>query len=372
MSSEISVLQVALGERAYEIHIGAGLLGQGGEILGRVLRQPRAIVVTDQNLERTRHPKHLMETLTRAGVDAHMLVVPAGEASKSMSQLERLLEDMLALNVERKVTVVALGGGVVGDLAGFAAAVLLRGVDFVQVPTTLLAQVDSSVGGKTGINSRHGKNLIGAFHQPRLVLVDTDVLDDLPPRELRAGYAELVKHAFIRDPALFDWLEEQRARLFAGDSDVRREAIHRSLAIKAAIVAEDERETTGTRALLNFGHTFAHAYEALAGYGEGLLHGEAVALGMTRAFELSVRLGLCPAAEAERARTHLDAVGLAVRSREVRNAIFPAEGLLEAMQRDKKVEAKRLTFVLSHGIGKAALHRDVPEADLRAVLDADA
>jgi 3-dehydroquinate synthase len=337
-----------------------------------LLRGCRAVLVTDANLARTPHPVRLEAALGRAGVRVDRLLMPAGEASKTMACLAGLLERMLALGVDRKTAVVALGGGVVGDLAGFAAAVCLRGLDLIQVPTTLLAQVDSSVGGKTGVDSPRGKNLIGAFHQPRLVLIDTAVLGSLPPRELRAGYAELVKHAFIRDRGLFEWLEGHADRVLAGDPEARAEAIRRSVAVKAAIVAADEHETGDLRALLNFGHTFAHAYETLTGYGDVLLHGEAVSLGMARAFALSVRLGLCPAADAARALEHLAGAGLPVEPAAGLRARLAPEAVLAVMRRDKKAEAGAPAFVLSDGLGRASLRRDVPAAALMAVLSAHA
>lgn len=365
-----ATLRVELGERSYPISIGAGLLDRAGELLTPLLPQPRAVVVTDANLALTPHPARLVASLERAGVPARRIVLPAGEASKSWPVLERLVEDLLAGGVERGTTLVALGGGVIGDLVGFAAAVTLRGLPYVQVPTTLLAQVDSAVGGKTGINSRHGKNLVGAFHQPRAVLIDTAVLDDLPPRELKAGYAEVAKYAFIKDVAFFDWLEANGRAVLRGDAQARVHAVRRSLEIKAAVVAADEREITGERALLNFGHTFAHAYEALAGYDGGLLHGEAVAVGMAHAFDLSVRLGHCPAADAERARAHLRELGLPVTIAQASRRAFPADELLAAMRRDKKVEGGRLRFVLARRIGEAFASAEVPEDAVRAVLGA--
>jgi 3-dehydroquinate synthase len=267
---------------------------------------------------------------------------------------------------------VALGGGVVGDLTGFAASVLLRGVDFIQVPTTLLAQVDSSVGGKTGINTRHGKNLVGTFYQPRLVLADTDVLDTLPRRELLAGYAEVAKYGLIDDPAFFAWCEANGAAVLSGDAAKRTYAIEQSCLAKARIVAADERETTDLRALLNLGHTFGHALEAETGFGSDLLHGESVGTGMAMAFDLSTRLGLCPAGDAERVRRHLGSVGLPMRLRAIggdnrRN--WSAARLVEHMRGDKKAEGGRLTFVLARGIGKAFVSREVDEAALRGLLD---
>lgn len=364
----VDVLRVALGERSYDISIGADLLDAAGDLLAPVLPGRRVVVVTDANLARTPHPERLEAALARAGIAHRRIVLPAGESSKSWPVLEGLLDELLAQRAERSLTLVALGGGVIGDLVGFAAAILLRGVEYVQIPTTLLAQVDSAVGGKTGINSRHGKNLIGAFHQPRAVLIDTSVLDDLPLRELKAGYAEVVKYGFIRDAAFFAWLEANGAALLAGDPAARAHAIHRSLAVKAAVVAADERETSGERALLNFGHTFAHAYEALAGYDGGLLHGEAVSVGMAAAFALSARLGLCPADEFERACAHLTALGLPVRIGAVSNRPFPADELLAAMSRDKKVQNAQLRFVLARRIGEAFTRGDVPEPAVRAVL----
>jgi 3-dehydroquinate synthase len=369
--SPIDTVRVALGQRSYDVLIGQDLLAHAGEaILERLGRRPLALV-TDQNLARTGHPARLEASLRGAGFAPATIVLPPGEATKSFARLEGLLSALLDLAPERRMAVVALGGGVIGDLAGFAAAILLRGLDFVQIPTTLLAQVDSSVGGKTGINSRHGKNLIGSFHQPRLVLIDTDVLDDLPPRELKAGYAEVVKHAFIKDRAYFDWLEEHGAALLAGDGEARRHGIRRSVEIKAAVVEADETETRGERALLNFGHTFAHAFEALAGYDGGLLHGEAVSLGMVKAFRLSRLLDLCPGQDVERAIAHLTRLGLATRPSALRPAGFPAAAMQAAMRQDKKVETGRVRFVLSHGIGEAMAGIEVPEAALLEVLAAD-
>ena len=364
-----SVLRVALDERSYEITIGAGLLDQADALLAPLLPLRRTVIVTDENLAGTSQPARLVAALARAGVASRTIVLPPGESTKSWGCLERLVDDFLAHGVERRSVVMALGGGVIGDLVGFATALTLRGLDFIQIPTTLLAQVDSSVGGKTGINTAHGKNLVGAFHQPRAVLIDTGVLDDLPLRELRAGYAEVVKYGFIRDAGgLFDWLEEHGGALLAGDPAARAEAIRRSLEVKAAIVAADERETTGERALLNFGHTFAHAYEALAGYDGGVLHGEAVAVGMLDAFALSVLLGHCPAGELDRASAHLARLGLPTRLADISDRPFATEALLGAMGRDKKVENARLRFVLAHHIGAAFTSADVPESALRAVL----
>jgi len=362
-----TTLRVALGPRSYDIVVGSGLLDQAGDSLRNIVRQPRVIVVTDAHLAAAGHLDRLAAGLAAARIDHHRLVVPAGEASKSMAELERLLDQLLALGIERSSTIVALGGGVIGDLAGFAAAILLRGIDYVQIPTSLLAQVDSAVGGKTGVNTHHGKNLVGSFHQPRLVLADTGVLATLPPRELRAGYAEVVKYGLIDQPAFFTWLEAHGQDVLAGDAAAQQHAIVTSCTSKAALVAADEREA-GARALLNLGHTFAHAFEAIAGYGDRLLHGEAVALGLLLAMRLSARLGLCPEEDVDRLRQHLDAVGLPTSYR----SILPeasSHAVIEAMARDKKVEGGRPRFVLVRGIGKAFSGAEVESAALIALLD---
>ncbi len=359
-------LRVALGARSYPILVGGGLLDAAGAEMRPHLRQPRVFVVTDATVAAL-YLERLRGALDDAGIRHDACVLPPGEGTKSFHHLEDLVEAMLAARCERRTTVVALGGGVVGDLAGFAAAVLLRGVDFVQVPTTLLAQVDSSVGGKTGINSRHGKNLIGAFHQPRLVLADTGVLDSLPRRQLLAGYAEVVKYGVIDDPAFFAWLEANGAGVIDGDEAARRHAVLQSCRAKARVVAADERET-GARALLNLGHTFAHALEAEAGYTDELLHGEAVAVGMVMALDLSARLGLCPPDDAARLRRHLAATGLPTSPLDVRPAGWDAARLIAHMAGDKKVRDGRITFVLAHGIGAAVLRDDVPAAELAALV----
>jgi 3-dehydroquinate synthase len=365
----VQELHVALGERSYPIYVGAGLIDRADELLAPLMRLQRTVVVTDENLARTDHPLRLVAALERAGIASRILVLPTGEATKSWRFLEQMVDEILAFGVERRSIIIALGGGVIGDLVGFAAAVTLRGIDFIQIPTTLLAQVDSAVGGKTGINSRHGKNLVGAFHQPKTVLIDTGVLDGLPLRELRAGYAEVAKYGVIRDAGnFFGWLEGNGAAVLAGDPSARAEAILRSLEIKAAIVAADERETSGERAILNFGHTFAHAYEALAGYDGGVLHGEAVAVGMVQAMTLSTRLGHCGANDLGRLRDHLAGLGLPTRLAEVSNRPFPPEELLAAMGRDKKVEDSRLTFVLARRIGDAFASAEVPTEIVRAIL----
>ncbi|MDP6572282.1 MAG: 3-dehydroquinate synthase [Rhodospirillales bacterium] len=367
-ATDVDSVRVDLGARGYDILVGAGLLAAAGHYIRPLLRHPRVVVITDSNVA----PLYLaaVETaLGEADIECTAITLPAGEQTKDFAHLEALAEDLLAGKVGRDTTLVALGGGVIGDLAGFAAAITMRGMDFVQIPTTLLAQVDSAVGGKTGINTRHGKNLVGAFHQPRLVLSDIATLDTLPERELVAGYAEVVKYGLIRDAAFFRWLETNGLRLCGGDTEARRHAVAACCAAKAAIVAEDEREA-GRRALLNLGHTFGHALEAQSGFGDTLLHGEAVAIGMVLAFELSARLGLCRPADTERVRRHLSEVGLPVGLRGPADRSWSADGLLVHMARDKKVLGGKLGLVLVRGIGEAFVTHDVDAQDMAAVLDA--
>jgi 3-dehydroquinate synthase len=364
-------IRVELAGRSYDIAIGPGLIDQAGALCRPLLAAPKVTIVSDETVAPL-YGARLAASFDKAGVKATAVTVPAGESSKEFSAFGKLMNDLLDRRPDRRTTLVALGGGVVGDLTGFAAAVLLRGVDFIQVPTTLLAQVDSSVGGKTGINTRHGKNLVGAFYQPRLVLADTDVLDSLPRRELLAGYAEVAKYGLIDDPAFFAWCEANGAAVLAGDAAKRTYAIEQSCLAKARIVAADERETTDLRALLNLGHTFGHALEAETGYGSDLLHGEAVGTGMAMAFDLSARLGLCPAADAERVRRHLGSVGLPMRLRAIggdnrRN--WDSSRLIDHMRGDKKAADGKLTFILARGIGKAFVSREVDEKVLRRLLD---
>jgi 3-dehydroquinate synthase len=364
-------LMVELAERRYPVHIASGLLDRAGDILAPLLSRPVVLLVTDANVAATPHLARIDAALAAARIEVRRFVVAPGESSKNLDAYGRLVEAMLATGIDRKCTVLALGGGVIGDLAGFCAATALRGLPFVQVPTTLLAQVDSSVGGKTGINSAHGKNLIGAFHQPLAVLIDVDVLDDLPERELKAGYAEVIKHGCLADADYFGWLETHAAPMLAGDRALREQAIRRSVEIKAGIVAEDERETSGRRALLNFGHTFAHAYEALTGYGDRLLHGEAVALGMVKAARLSAAIGVAASSDAGRLEAHLESLDIATDPRRLLNHAFPIADVVDAMTRDKKAEAGALRFVLWRAIGDAFLARDVDPAALRDVLATD-
>ncbi len=364
-------LAVALESASYDVVVGDGLLGRAGALLAPVIPQKRAVVVTDATVAALHLPA-LMDGLAQTGITAQHIVVPPGEASKSMASYARVVDGLLDAGVERRTTVIALGGGVVGDLAGFAAATTLRGLPFVQVPTTLLAQVDSSVGGKTGINTAHGKNLVGAFHQPRLVLADTGTLGTLNGRELRAGYAEVVKAGLIGDAAFFDWCEEHGAALTAGDREVQAEAILRACAFKAAVVGDDEREERPAdgRALLNLGHTFGHALEAEVGYGGALLHGEAVAVGLGLAFRLSAQLGLCAPGDATRVAEHLNAVGLPSEPGML-NRRFSASRLIANMRRDKKMRDGALHFVLARGIGQAFTSADVPAGAVVDLLRAE-
>ncbi|WP_416898348.1 MAG: 3-dehydroquinate synthase [Minwuia sp.] len=363
-------VRVGLGERSYDILIGADLLAAAGRHMRTVLTRPRVAVVTDENVA-AKHLELFRSGCATANIQCSEIVLPPGEATKSFVQLERLTGALIDAKVGRDDMVVALGGGVIGDLAGFAASVLRRGVDFIQVPTTLLSQVDSSVGGKTAINVPQGKNLIGAFHQPRLVLADVAALDTLPPREVLAGYAEVVKYGLLGDQPFFEWLEANGRAVIDGDRAARIEAVARSCEAKARIVAADEHEN-GVRALLNLGHTFGHALEAEAGYDGSLLHGEAVAIGMMQAFEMSVRLGLCPGQDAERVRRHFRAVGLPTVPADRGLAGVPAERLLDHMAQDKKVRDGRLTFIMARRIGEAFVTRDIAAADVLDYLSGKA
>jgi 3-dehydroquinate synthase len=362
----LNIVSVALGDRSYDVRIEAGLLARAGEALSPVARGRTMPIVTDSNV--LPHLAALQSSLEAAGVASEAIVLPPGESTKSWAQLEALTDRLLDLGVERSDHVIALGGGVIGDLVGFATSILKRGCNFVQIPTTLLAQVDSSVGGKTAINSRAGKNLIGAFHQPSVVLIDPQVLDTLPARQLRAGYAEVVKYGLIDDFAFFEWCETNAAALLAGDSAAREYAIAHSVAAKARIVGEDEHETTGKRALLNLGHTFGHALEAETGFSDRLLHGEGVAAGMALAFAYSARRGLCTAQDAERVSAHLRAIGL---PDGLKAAGVTASGarLVEHMLHDKKMAAGTLPFLLARGIGQTFLDKTVDLKDVEAFLD---
>ena len=357
---------VGLGDRAYDILIGPGLLSRAGELVSARFPKARFGIVTDANVAR----HHLKSLEAALGVDRlrGTVVLEPGEASKSFRVLAPLCERLLEMGLERGDLVVAFGGGVMGDLAGFAASILRRGVRFVQIPTSLLAQVDSSVGGKTGINTPQGKNLIGTFHQPSLVIADTDVLSTLPARELRAGYAEVAKYGLLGDAPFFAWLEAHAASVLGGnDVSALTEAIETSCKAKASIVARDEHET-GDRALLNLGHTFGHALEAWCGYSDRLLHGEGVAIGMCQAFRFSEERGLCAGGTAARVERHLKGVGLPTRVSDIPGGKADPDELLRLMGQDKKVKEGRLTFILARGVGEAFITRDVEPADVRAFL----
>jgi len=359
---------VALGARSYPIDLGVGLIDRAGELLAGHVRGKRLVVVTDETVAALHLPR-LAAGLGEIAIEP--IILPPGEATKSWSQLASLTDRLLALGVERNDHIVAFGGGVIGDLTGFAAAIVKRGCGFVQIPTTLLAQVDSSVGGKTAINSPAGKNLVGAFHQPARVLIDPVLLDSLPPRELRAGYAEVVKYGLIDDAGFFAWCEANAPALLAGDVALRLQAITTSVAAKARIVAADERETSGQRALLNLGHTFGHALEAETGFSARLLHGEAIAAGMALAFRFSASQGLCAEEDAARVAGHLRAVGLPD-SLAAAGVTASGEALAAHMAHDKKMSGGRLPFLLAHGIGQTFLDRDVDLAAVAAFLDDEA
>ena len=362
----VDVVPVALGARSYEVRIGAGLIARAGAEIAPFLKRPRVAVVTDDTVA-AHHLLALAEALEAQGIAMVALAVPPGEGSKGWEQYARVSEWLLEQKVERRDIVIAFGGGVVGDLVGFACATLRRGVRFVQIPTTLLAQVDSSVGGKTGINTAQGKNLIGAFHQPALVLADIAVLNTLESRDFLAGYGEVVKYGLLGDAAFFDWLETHGPALAAGDMALRQRAVKRSVEMKAGIVSRDETEE-GERALLNLGHTFCHALEKATGYSSRLLHGEGVAIGCALAFELSQRLGLCSQEAPSRVRAHLRAMGMKVDISDIPGDLPDAAGLLALMGQDKKVVDGKLRFILARGIGQAFVADDVPGDAVTAVL----
>ena len=360
-------VNVALGERAYDVLIGPGLLKQAGQLIASRVGRVKCGIVTDENVAR-HHLAALEDSLKAAGLLAgRAIILKPGEATKSFTQLGPLCERLLELGLERGDLVLPFGGGVIGDLAGFAAGILRRGVRFVQIPTSLLAQVDSSVGGKTGINTPQGKNLIGVFHQPSLVIADTDVLTTLPPREMRAGYAEVAKYGLLGDAPFFGWLEKNWQGVFGNSGPALTHAIETSVRAKAGIVARDEHET-GDRALLNLGHTFGHALEAWTGYSDRLLHGEGVAIGMCLAYRLSEQLALSPKGEAQRAASHLKAVGLPTRIADIPGGQANAGELLRLMGQDKKVRQGQLTFILVKGIGQAFVTREVKPEVVRAFL----
>lgn len=367
-SDSTQILPVDLGTRSYDIAIGPDLLDRAGKLIADRLGERQAVIITNSNVGPL-YAERLEASLAAAGHRGRTIQIDAGEQSKSFLYLETLLNDLLSDGLERGTVLIALGGGVIGDLTGFTASIALRGVEYVQIPTTLLAQVDSSVGGKTAINSPHGKNLVGTFYQPRLVVADTNTLKTLPARELGAGYAETVKYGLLGDPAFFAWLEQGGGeKVLSGDAEAQVRAIVRACEMKAEIVNQDERET-GRRALLNLGHTFAHALEAETGMSETLLHGEAVSIGMVLAFDLSVALGLCRAEDAERVRSHFRSVGLPDTLPPHPEGNWDAATLIDHMRRDKKVQDGRTTFVLVRGIGEAFLTNEVERTDLLQLLD---
>ncbi len=365
-SDLLETVHVPLDSRAYDVEIGPGLLEQAGRRIAPFLARPKVSIVTDETVGAL-HLATLQDSLRRAGIESTALSLPAGEATKGWPEFSRTVDWLLEQKVERRDLVIAFGGGVIGDLVGFAAAVLRRGVGFIQIPTSLLAQVDSSVGGKTGINSVHGKNLIGAFHQPRLVLADTAILGTLTERDFLAGYGEVMKYGLLGDAAFFEWLESMGPKLAAGDMAARVSAVRRSVEMKAEIVVRDETEQ-GDRALLNLGHTFCHALETATGYSDRLLHGEGVAIGCALAFELSARLGLCAQEDPSRVRAHLAEMGTKRDLRDIPGDLPSADDLLTLMGQDKKVLDGQLRFILARGIGDAFVTSDVPRDTVRAVL----
>ncbi|UVK41964.1 3-dehydroquinate synthase [Mesorhizobium sp. AR07] len=359
-------VEVGLGDRTYDILIGSGLLARAGAEISHRLPGTRAAVITDDNVAAA-HLDALKAGLEKSGIQPAIITLPPGEKTKSFAHLEEVVDGVLAARLERGDIVIAFGGGVIGDLAGFAAGIVRRGMNFVQIPTSLLAQVDSSVGGKTGINSARGKNLVGVFHQPKLVLADTEVLDSLPIREFRAGYAELAKYGLIDRPEFFAWLEENWSKVFAGGPE-RAEAIAEACRAKADVVARDEFET-GDRALLNLGHTFGHALEAATRYdGTRLVHGEGVAIGMALAHRFSSRLNLASPDDAARVEAHLRAVGLPWRMADIPGELPDTEALLAFIAQDKKVSRGALTFILTRGIGQAFIAKDVPASEVLSFL----
>ncbi|MEM6375302.1 MAG: 3-dehydroquinate synthase [Pseudomonadota bacterium] len=366
----IETVHVALDTRAYDVRIGPGLIADAAKHIQPLLARPRVAVISDDSVA-SLHLPALRTGLEAAGIGVQAFSLPPGEATKSWPHFERAVEWLLEQKIERQDIVIALGGGVIGDLVGFAAAVLRRGIRFVQIPTSLLAQVDSSVGGKTGINAPQGKNLIGAFHQPALVLADIDVLSSLPERDFLAGYGEVVKYGLLGDYEFFQWLERQGGSVRDGDLHARLAAVRRSVEMKAEIVIRDETEQ-GDRALLNLGHTFCHALEAATGYSDRLLHGEGVAIGCALAFDLSARLGLCAQEDPGRVRAHLRAMGMKAELRDIPGDLPGAEALIALMGQDKKVVDGRLRFILARGIGQAFVADDVDLASVQSVLEGSA
>lgn len=366
LPAQVARVSVGLGGRAYDVQIGCGLLARAGELLQDLLPRRRTLIVTDETVAAL-HGQAALVALEATGIAARLIVLPPGEQTKSFDGLADLCDRLLAEQLDRGDLIIALGGGVIGDLAGFAAAIYKRGIDFIQIPTTLLAQVDSSVGGKTAIDTPRGKNLIGAFHQPRRVLADISLLATLPARELRAGYAEIIKYGLLGDRAFFEGLERRGGAMVEGQPDALIWAVERSVAMKAAIVAEDERET-GRRALLNLGHTFGHALEAETGFGGALLHGEAVGAGMAMAFRFSAAEGHLSGQEAQRAVQAIAAAGLPTRLADIGGGPFAADRLIDHMRQDKKAEGGAITLVLVRAIGEAFVARSVSPERLAVFL----
>jgi len=358
-------LDVDLGQRSYDIVIGKDILQEAGSFIKKVVKHNHFIIITDDNI-----PQEYEQKITVSlGADANVetIRIPSGESSKSFASLESLLDDIFATSPERNVTLIALGGGVIGDLTGFAASILLRGVNFIQVPTTLLSQVDSSVGGKTGINNKYGKNLVGSFYQPKLVLIDIDTLSTLPERELLAGYAEVVKYGLINDREFFNWLDDNLDKILAKEPEALKHIIYKSCEAKAKIVEMDEREG-GKRALLNLGHTFGHALEQQAGYDGSLVHGEAVSIGMVMAFVMSCKMGFCKQEDVELAREHLKKSGLPVSPLDIKDS-WDATQMLKAMSQDKKVSDGKLVFILASAIGESFIEKNVDAAVVSDTID---
>lgn len=364
--NEHNIITVDLAGKPYEVVVGADILQDALRWVRPFLPRQQTVIITDDTVARLHLPA-LSAALDAGSVTYRTLQLPAGEQTKTMAVLQQVLDFLIEAKIERSDAILAFGGGVIGDLVGFAASILRRGCNFIQIPTTLLAQVDSSVGGKTAVNVPQGKNLVGAFHQPRLVLADTAVLNTLPRREVLAGYAEVVKYGLINDPAFFEWCTQNGKALIAGDMAARRHAVEKSVQAKASIVMQDETETLGIRALLNLGHTFGHALEAETGYGDSLLHGEAVAVGMVLAFQFSALRGLCPPEQAHRVEQHFADLGMKTSLAEITNA--PGERLVAHMLQDKKRQSGTLPFLLARGIGQTYLDKTVNLADIEAFLD---
>ena len=364
--TQVETFQVDLMDRSYQILVGPNLIYNAAQYLSPLISFKPPIIITDSNVSQY-HLEKLTNSMKDGDIAYSVITLPGGEGQKSFDSLQKLIAAILDKKPERSTILIAFGGGVVGDLTGFAASIILRGITFIQIPTTLLAQVDSSVGGKTGINTQHGKNLVGSFYQPRLVLSDTTALETLPQRELLAGYAEIVKYGLIGDRDFFEWLEQNGKALVDGSQKLRKHAIIASCRAKAKIVSKDEKEL-GNRALLNFGHTFGHALEAETGFGENLLHGEAVSIGMVMAFDLSVQIGICPPKDADRVRTHLTSMGLPIRPTDIPNQTWQSDTLLSHMAQDKKVHKGKMTFILTRGIGNTFITSEVDTTEVKALL----